>query len=144
VADRLRRAFPGRPDLLIIRGCSAPENFTGPIIGFEPSHLVVVDCAELDAPPGTTRLFPIEGIGGVSSNTHSLPLSVILGYLGLRHPCEILVVGIQPRSLEFDGKPSKEALGAAGRVAVALIRAVKAMDRQARGMCRHREDPNGD
>jgi hydrogenase 3 maturation protease len=135
VAESLERSFPGRSDLLVVKGFSAPENLTGPILRFMPSHLVVVDCAELDAPPGTIRLFPIEDIGGVSSSTHSLPLSVIFGYLAQSCPCEILVVGIQPKRLEFDGKPSKEALDAARAVSLALKRAVRAMDR-ARGQGR--------
>jgi hydrogenase 3 maturation protease len=130
VAEALIKACPGRSDLLVVKGYSAPENLTGPIIAFEPSHLVVVDCAELDSPPGTIRLFPIEDVGGVSSNTHSLPLSVILGYMLGSRACEIIVVGIQPKRLDFDGKPSREALSAAKVVARDLSRAVQAMNRR--------------
>jgi hydrogenase 3 maturation protease len=130
VAEALERAFPKRSKLLVVKGCSAPENFTGPIIGFHPSHLVVVDSAELDEPPGSLRLFPIDAIGGVSSNTHSLPLSVIFDYIMASCSCEILVVGIQPRSLELDGKPTREAKRAARSVTRSLIRAVRAMDKR--------------
>jgi hydrogenase 3 maturation protease len=130
VARQVEKAFAVRSDLLVIQGCSAPENFTGPIIGFQPSHLVVVDCAELEAPPGTVRLFPIEHIAGVSSNTHSLPLNVVFDYILKNCPCEILVVGIQPRSLEFDGQPSKEVVDAARLVARSLIRVVRGMGKQ--------------
>lgn len=113
----------------MLEGSTAPENFTGPIIDFQPSHLVVVDCAELGAAPGEVRLFPIEDIGGVSSSTHSLPLKVIFDYLRKSRPCEILVVGIQPKSLAFDGKPSKEVRRAIKIVAKALIAAIKDMKR---------------
>jgi hydrogenase 3 maturation protease len=132
VARSLERAFPRAPGLLVLEGCSAPENFTGPIIGDQPSHLVVVDSAELEAPPGTVKLFPIESIGGVCSNTHSLPLSVIFDYIQSNWPCEILVVGIQPKSLEFDGRVSREVRKASRIVARSLMRAVRAMDRQPR------------
>jgi hydrogenase 3 maturation protease len=127
VARGLARKFRGRADLLVLEGGSAPENLTGPLIGFEPSHLVVVDCAELDDPPGSVRLFPVESIGGLSSSTHSLPLSVIFGYLRKSTSCEILVVGIRPKSLTFDGKATKEALAAARGVEKALARAIRAM-----------------
>jgi hydrogenase 3 maturation protease len=133
VAEGLERSFRGRRDLLVVQGGSAPENLTGPLVGFKPSHLVVVDCAELDAPPGSVRLFPVEDIGGLSSSTHSLPLGVIFGYLRGSWPCEILVVGIQPRSLAFDGAPSREARGAARRVRAALARAIRDMNRPAKG-----------
>jgi hydrogenase 3 maturation protease len=133
VARSLARKFSRRTDVLVVEGGSAPENLTGPLIRFEPSHLVVVDCAELDAPPGSVRLFPVESIGGLSSSTHSLPLSVIFGYLCKSCACEVLIVGIKPKSLAFDGKPTREALGASRRVAKALARAIRAMNRRTAG-----------
>jgi hydrogenase 3 maturation protease len=125
VARRAAKAAGSAPKVLVLEGSTAPENFTGCIFDFKPSHIVVVDCAELGAEPGGIGLFPIEDIGGVSSNTHSLPLSVIFGYLRKSWPCEILVLGIQPKSLAFDGKSSKEVRRAIKIVAKALIAAVK-------------------
>jgi hydrogenase 3 maturation protease len=127
VARRLESAFSGRKELLILEGCTAPENFTGEILRFEASHLVIVDCAELGESPGTVKIFPVEEIGGLSSSTHSLPLSIIIAYLDRYHPSETLVIGIQPKSLAFDGTPSEEALQAASFVAEEIIRAVEEM-----------------
>lgn len=129
MARSIARRFRGRSGLLVVEGGTAPENFTGPILGFAPSHLVVVDCAELEAPPGTAGLFPLEYIGGLSSSTHSLPLSVVFDYLRRSCDCEILVVGIRPKSLEFDAPPTREALRASRRVAGGLARAIRAMER---------------
>jgi hydrogenase 3 maturation protease len=126
-ARALARRFRGREDLLCLEGGSAPENLTGQIADFKPSHLVVVDCAELDGPPGSVRIFPAELAGGVSSCTHSLPLGIIVDYLRGRCGCEVLLVGMRPKSLEFDGEPSREARRAARLVAAALGRAVRAM-----------------
>jgi hydrogenase 3 maturation protease len=133
VARSIARKFRGKEGLLVVEGGTAPENLTGPLLGFEPSHLVVVDCAELDAPPGSIALFPVESIGGLSSSTHSLPLSVIFDYLRKSSPCEILIVGIMPKSLEFDGSPTREARRAAALVTKALARAIRAMDGRAAG-----------
>jgi hydrogenase 3 maturation protease len=130
VADLAERATRRRGDVLVVKACTAPENFLGVVIGFEPSHLAIVDCAELDAPPGTVRLFPVQAIGGVSSSTHSLPLSIVIDYLRKSHPCEVIVVGIQPENLEFDGRPTKAVLAAARRVARDLVRAAGAMGRK--------------
>jgi hydrogenase 3 maturation protease len=127
VAQKLTEALAGRADVLVVEGHSAPENFTGEILRFEATHLVIVDCAELDAPPGTVRLFPVGDIGGLSSSTHSLPLSIIIAYLDRYHSCETIVIGIQPKCLDFDGKPSEEALRAADQVADCLIRAATDM-----------------
>jgi hydrogenase 3 maturation protease len=130
VADRLERSFRGREDVFVCKGCSAPENLTGPILRFKPSHLVIVDCAEIDGLPGAVGLFPVENIGGLTSNTHSLPLSVIFGYLNHGRSFEILVVGIQPSCLDFDGKASKEVMGAVRIVSTALTRAARAMGKR--------------
>jgi hydrogenase 3 maturation protease len=127
VARRLAEATAGRADILVVEGHSAPENFTGQILRFKASHLVIVDCAELDAAPGTVRLFPVEEMGGLSSSTHSLPLSIIIDYLDRQHSCETLVIGIQPKTLSFDGEPSAEALKAADEVAERLILAARSM-----------------
>jgi hydrogenase 3 maturation protease len=127
VARKIAAAFPDRTDILVLEGHSAPENFTGEILRFKASHLVIVDCAELEAPPGSVRLFQSEAIGGLSSSTHSLPLSIIIAYLDRCHPCETVVIGIQPKTLAFDGLPSADALQAADLVAESLIRAAGEM-----------------
>jgi len=131
VARRLKVALGGREEILVVEGGTAPENFTGEILRFEPSHLVVVDCAELGAPPGSLRLFPVQEMGGLSSSTHSLPLSIILDYMEARHPFEPLVIGIQPRGLAFDGRPSDEALEAARQVTELLLEAAQGMRKTA-------------
>jgi hydrogenase 3 maturation protease len=131
-AELLERRFPSWPALLVAKGGSAPENLTGVIAEFGPSHLVVVDCAELGLAPGDARTIRVEGIGGLSASTHSLPLRIVVDYLLARCPCEVVVVGIQPRRLVFDGRMSHAARAAARRTARALARAVRAMDARAR------------
>jgi len=135
VAKKLERSFSSKPGLLVAKGGSAPENLTGPIADFRPSHLVVVDCAELGREPGATEVLPIRGVGGLSASTHSLPLRIVVDYLLARCPCEVVVVGIQPERLDFDGRPSRAVLRAARRVAGSLARAVREMDRRARATC---------
>lgn len=121
VARSLAEAFPDSPLVLAIDGATAPENFTGQIIRFGASHLVIVDCADFGQAPGTTKVFPVADIGGVSSNTHTLPLKIIVDYLNKFHPCETIVVGIAPGSLAFDGKPTQAVVAAAARIAEELI-----------------------
>jgi hydrogenase 3 maturation protease len=123
VAERVEKACGGKSAVLVVKGATAPENFTGPIVAFRPSHLVIVDCAELGSPPGSVRLFPAEEIGGVTSNTHALPLKIVIDYINRNHPCRAVVIGIQPKGLDFDGEISGEVLAAVDRVARALIAA---------------------
>jgi hydrogenase 3 maturation protease len=141
-AERLERRFPSRPDLLVAKGGSAPENLTGVVAEFEPSHLVVVDCADLGLKPGAIQVLPVASIGGLSASTHSLPLKVVVDYLLARCSCRVVVVGIQPLRLDFDGRSSRAARGAARRVARSLARAVRAMGGRAGAAARedHRDD----
>jgi hydrogenase 3 maturation protease len=121
VARAVAEAFPDSPLVLSLDGATAPENFTGQIIRFAASHLVIVDCADTGEAPGSVKIFPVDDIGGVSSNTHTLPLKIIVDYLNGFHPCQTIVVGIAPRSLAFVGEVSPEVAAAAARVAEELI-----------------------
>lgn len=82
-------------------GESAPENFTGEIRSFEPTHLLIFDAAEQDEIPGTFALIAPNQIGGTSFSTHMLPLKMLTDYLSITTGCAVLVVGIQPKYLEF-------------------------------------------
>lgn len=85
-------------------GASAPENVTGEVVGFKPTHVVLVDAAHLGKKPGEVDVVQPEDIGGVSFSTHMLPAPIILDYLKKGTGCQVLVVGIQPASTEFMGE----------------------------------------
>ena len=94
-------------------GESAPENFSGEIRGQSPSHLVLFDAAEMDAAPGTFRLIPPEQITSTSFSTHTLPLKILADYLVKTTGCRIVIVGIQPKLLEFAYEATPEVIKAA-------------------------------
>jgi hydrogenase 3 maturation protease len=96
----------GGGKLMAVIGASAPENVTGEIARFKPSHLVLVDAANLGLEPGEVRLIPAEGIGGTSFSTHMLPVRILLDYLEKTTGCQSLVVGIQPEHTRMCGEPS--------------------------------------
>ncbi len=85
-------------------GESAPENFTGEIRSFRPTHLMIFDAADLGEVPGTFAVIPREKIGGTSFSTHVLPLKMLADYLVMATGCTVSVIGIQPQNLEF-GEP---------------------------------------
>ncbi len=59
----------------------APENCTAEIRRLHPTHLVIVDCANMGEAPGSIGVFEPSKIAGVSFGTHGLPLSVLADYL---------------------------------------------------------------
>ena len=89
------------PGVHTIDGGSAPENCTAAIRHLAPSHLIIVDAADLTRAPGTIRVMACEEIGSAGFGTHALPLSVLACYLQKEVGCRVTVIGIQPKSLEF-------------------------------------------
>jgi hydrogenase 3 maturation protease len=57
---------------------------------------------------GTISLIPMERIEGMSASTHSLPLSMLARYLKLELNCEVVLLGIQPKSIKPWGLLSAE------------------------------------
>jgi len=112
------------PKLKVLSGGSAPENLTGEIKRLKPSHLVIVDAAAIGRPPGEIRLLTPDQIGGISFSTHALPLKVMIGFILEDHPCEVLIIAIQPKHLSFGAEVSQEVKEAAKITAEAIYSAL--------------------
>ncbi len=103
------RPDKGGPEVLFLAGSTAPENFTGDIKKFRPTHLVMVDCADMGIKPGEAIILDPDEAGGISFSTHRMPLSIMIRYLRIFIDCEMILIGIQPRSLKFGSGLSREA-----------------------------------
>jgi hydrogenase 3 maturation protease len=82
--------------------------------------VIIVDAADMGLPPGTIQLLDPGDITGISFATHALPLSVLAGYLESETGCSVIVMGIQPRSVEFDAAITPETSGAVEEAVNAL------------------------
>jgi hydrogenase 3 maturation protease len=111
--------------LKIFIGATAPENLTGEIKKFNPDHLVVLDAADTGKKPGAIMSISPEEVGGVSFSTHQLPLKLMIQYLNESISCAVTIIGIQPKSLEFNTLPCKEVKAAAAEVAQSLQSALR-------------------
>lgn len=92
--------------LKVFLGYSAPENLTGEIIKFKPSHIVIVDSADFKKEAGYTAIIDLKDIGGTSFSTHRLPTKIIADYLVQSCGAKIVIIGIQPKTLDFGRPPS--------------------------------------
>jgi hydrogenase 3 maturation protease len=113
------------PQVRVFIGDTAPENLTGEIKRYQPTHLIIIDSADLDIEPGQIRLISPEQIGGTSFCTHTLPTSVLIDYLMQSFKFEIIAIGIQPKTLTFGAKPSKEAQQAARQLSRVIIESLE-------------------
>ena len=123
-----------RPGLTVavFHGGTAPENCTGAIKRFQPTHLVIVDAAHLERETGAVALIDPAHAPGVSISTHRLPMHVLLDYLGAFLTFETIVIGIQPGDLTYHRPPSPAVARAGAAVVSALVAAFVAHDRRQR------------
>ena len=125
VADLLEANASKPSNLHVFVGTTAPENCTGPIRQLKPTHLLIIDAADLGKAPGTIEILDTSHLAGVSFCTHALPLSVIVDYILSACPgCDVVMIGIQPARLEFGRALTAPAEAAAQDLAVLLSSAI--------------------
>lgn len=105
-------------------GETAPENLTGEIKRFKPTHLIIVDSADMGKKPGTVRSIDPNKAGGLSFCTHKLPVKILTDYIAESTGCKIIIIGIQPKQIEFCGVPSKEIQKSAKTLADTIIQSM--------------------
>ena len=88
-------------NVVLVNSGSVPENFSGLIIKEDPSHIIIVDAVLMDREPGSIRIIDNEEIANFSFSTHSISLSVFIKYLKSKIDFDIVVIGIQPESMDF-------------------------------------------
>ena len=106
VAEELKKIKDSK--LKVFLGSTAPENLTGEIIRYKPTHIIIIDSVDTDQKPGFILLVDPEEVGGVSFSSHMLPIKMIVDYLLESLKCEIIIIGIQPKILTFGETISKE------------------------------------
>ena len=113
------------PEIAIFQGETAPENQTGAIKRFRPTHLIILDAADLGREAGHIELIDSEAFStNASFSTHSLPLKILVDYLRSFAPFEVIVIGIQPATTEFGQPPTPEVVQAARAVAAMVAACV--------------------
>ena len=113
------------PQLQVFIGETAPENLTGEIKNFQPTHLIIIDAAELNKEPGHIEIMEPETISGTSFCTHALPLKIVIGYLLESFKFQAIIIGIQPKTLTFGAQPTKEVVAAAKNIAKTITKLLK-------------------
>ncbi len=101
-------------------GDTAPENLTGEIKKFKPTHVLIVDSAQMRQKAGAVKFIDPSKVGGISFCTHSLPVNILTDYLITSLGCEIIILGIQPKNIDFGGDVSPEVRESAGHVSAAI------------------------
>jgi hydrogenase 3 maturation protease len=120
VVRELAARMAATPGVLLIDGGTAPENFTGPLRRFRPDLVVEIDAAHQGRLPGTTAWIDLRDADGMSASTHTLPPSVLASFLTSDIGCRVVLIGVQPATLEMGRDLSPEVASAVTRLADAL------------------------
>jgi len=126
IARELKTYFKNKQNknlLKVFLGETAPENLTGQIKNFKPTHLLVIDAVDFHLKIGALRVVEICTEAGASFSTHRVPIGIFRDYLYKSIHCETILVGIQPGSTEFCGSFSP-GMQASMQAAVKEIREV--------------------
>ncbi len=79
-----------------------PENYTGEIKRFKPSHILMVDAVDTGKAAGRISIIDAKDKStNASFSTHRLPLEVFSDYLFHSLDCRIIFIGIQAEAAEF-------------------------------------------
>jgi len=121
LAERARSGDEAAGRVLLLEGGSAPENVLGLVARAEPSHVLIIDAADLGREPGSAALIRPEEAGSSHlPSTHTLPLRFLCSYLASLTRARLLVLGVQPKDLGFGEGLSPEVAEAARHLAELL------------------------
>jgi hydrogenase 3 maturation protease len=103
VGPRIIELLESKPinNVLLLNTESVPEAFTGKVEQFNPTHVLLVDAANFRGMPGETKLITGEQIGGQAISTHSLPLNIFISYIEKSLGISVILLGIQPMSINL-------------------------------------------
>jgi hydrogenase 3 maturation protease len=123
-ARKLSERLIDQPNLLIMDCGAIPENASGPLRRFKPQLILLIDVADLGETAGTIQFVELDQVRGFSASSHSLPLSVLAGFLVQEFHCAVALCCIQPLSLEFEAEltnPVKNAVELLVEEFIALV-----------------------
>ncbi|CAB49773.1 hydrogenase maturation peptidase HycI [Pyrococcus abyssi] len=96
-------------DKAIIINCgNVPENYLGKIINANPDLVILVDAVHFGGKVGELVIVDPEETLGEAFSTHSLPLKFLTRFIKENTNAKVLLLGCQPRSVEFLGEVSEE------------------------------------
>jgi hydrogenase 3 maturation protease len=105
----------------IFFGETAPENLTGDIKKFMPSHILIIDTLDGGKRAGSIYLFKPEEVSeGTSFSTHKMPAKILVDYLNASCRSQTTIIGIQPKTVDF-GKPVTAAVFRSAHMVAEMI-----------------------
>ncbi|MGZ7044598.1 MAG: hydrogenase maturation peptidase HycI [Methanobacterium sp.] len=125
IAKKLSIIFHDNEDIAVFDGGTVPENYTGAIREINPTHIILVDAVEMGKEPGFIRVVCKEEIANYNISTHAMPISFLIKFMETTIGSNIILIGIQPKSMELAGSISKDVKNSIEEVINTLINLIR-------------------
>jgi hydrogenase 3 maturation protease len=89
------------PDVALLICETSPESCTSSIRRGRPTHILIIDAAEIHSAPGSAELVDPKMTTGSTFSTHTLPLRILSEYIEQETGASIRLLAIQPKSIAF-------------------------------------------
>jgi hydrogenase 3 maturation protease len=101
----------------VFEGQMTPEAYIGPACASHPTHVLIIDAAELGKKPGTWDLLLPDTVEPGLFTTHSIPAVEVVAEIKRRCGANVVFLGVQPKSREISVGLSSECQRAAEEIA---------------------------
>lgn len=119
-AQKLTQVLSHIPGVEVLTVGTVPENFTGKLRKLSPSHIILIDAAEIGERAGTIKLIEPHKIEKQIPSTHNIPLYMLVEYLEQETGSKAIILGIQPKSLSCGTSVSGEVESSVNRLVFML------------------------
>jgi len=120
LARRLQGTVPDY--VTVIDAGTVPENYTGTMRRINPTHVLMVDVADMGLMPGELHFLEARNVEGFTVSSHAPSLRVIAKYLTTTTGAKVALLTVQPKSLEFGEALTSELRSVIESTATMLIR----------------------
>ena len=112
---RLLKPF-SHEKLMVFEGHMTPEAYIGPACASHPTHVLIVDAAELGQKPGAWQVLSKNNVEQGLFTTHTIPAVEIAVEIQRRCNATVVFIGIQPKSRDISLGLSRECQKAAEEI----------------------------
>lgn len=113
------RLKPRRAGLRVMDGGTVPENIAQKAIDWKPEKIILIDAANFGGEAGEVRVIPLEAINRQPVlSTHSFPLSVTFSIVKEDTGAELVILGVQVKTLDYKEGLSPEVEETASKLAL--------------------------
>ena len=95
------RRIVARSDVCVVDAQDVPEEHFVGVVNQHPDTIVLIDCVDMEAEPGSVAFLERDQMADYWPTTHRMPLGMLMGVLERESNARVVGIGIQPAHTEF-------------------------------------------